>query len=72
MKVLKHGKFFELGPTKCLHCDCLFTFSKHEVVSSFNREEGYDELYYVRIDQDSFVIEPWKMEEEEGGDSGEV
>ena len=35
-------------------------------------EEGYDELYYVRIDQDSFVIEPWKMEEEEGGDSGEV
>lgn len=45
MKVLKHGKFFELGPTKCLHCDCLFTFSKHEVISSFNREEGYDEHY---------------------------
>ncbi len=29
-------------------------------------EEGYDELYYVRIDQDSFVIEPWKVEEKEG------
>lgn len=34
-------------------------------------EEGYDELYYVRIDQDRFVIEPWKKEEKEG-ESGEV
>ena len=29
-------------------------------------EEGFDELYYVRIDQDGFVIEPWKIEEKEG------
>ena len=29
-------------------------------------EEGYDELYYVRIDHDRFVIEPWKVEEKEG------
>ena len=29
-------------------------------------EEGYDELYYVRIDQGRFVIEPWKVEEKEG------
>ena len=34
-------------------------------------EEGYDELYYVRIDQDRFVIEPWKKEEKEG-ETGEV
>ena len=34
-------------------------------------EEGYDELYYVRIDQDHFVIEPWKVEEK-GGNPGEV
>ena len=34
-------------------------------------EEGYDELYYVRIDQDRFVIEPWKVEEK-GGNPGEV
>ena len=34
-------------------------------------EEGYDELYYVWIDQDRFVIEPWKVEEK-GGNPGEV
>lgn len=34
-------------------------------------EEGYDELYYTRIDQGRFVIEPWKVEEK-GGNSNEV
>ena len=33
-------------------------------------DEGFDELYYVRIEEDRFVIEPWKTEE--GGDPGEV
>ena len=27
--------------------------------------EGFDELYYVRIDGDGFVAEPWKDEEED-------
>ena len=34
-------------------------------------EEGYDELYYTRFDQGTFVIEPWKVEEK-GGNSNEV
>ena len=28
-------------------------------------EEGFDELYYVRIVDDAFVVEPWKEESEE-------
>ena len=27
-------------------------------------EEGFDELYYVRIDDSSFAVEPWETEEE--------
>ena len=26
--------------------------------------EGFDELYYVRIEGDGFMTEPWKAEEE--------
>lgn len=29
-------------------------------------KEGYDELYYVRINQNCFVIEPWKKDKKEG------
>ena len=28
-----------------------------------SRSEGFDELYYVRIDDSGFVVEPWKTEE---------
>ena len=28
-------------------------------------EEGFDELYYVSIDGDGFVMEPWKDDEED-------
>ena len=27
-------------------------------------DEGFDELHYVRIDEDGFIVEPWKNEEE--------
>ena len=27
-------------------------------------DEGFDELYYVRIDDSSFAVEPWETEEE--------
>ena len=42
------------------------------LLSTYNRlelpdwEEGFDELYYVRIDRDGFVIEPWKKDDKEG------
>ena len=45
MKVIKHGKFFELGPVTCYNCGCVFTFNKHEIICSFNKDEGYDEHY---------------------------
>ena len=33
--------------------------------------EGYDELYYVRIESDHFAVEPWKIAEE-GGKASEI
>ena len=39
------------------------TYAKLELPSI---AEGFDELYYVRIDHDHFAIEPWKIEEKEG------
>ena len=27
-------------------------------------DEGFDELYYVQIDDSSFAVEPWETEEE--------
>lgn len=44
------------------------TYARLEVPSMM---EGLDELYYVRIDQDHFVIEPWRNEEE-GGYTDEI
>ena len=39
------------------------TYAKLELPSL---KEGFDELYYVRIDQDHFMIEPWRLKEKGG------
>ena len=31
MKVLKHGKFFEIKEKQCPRCDCVFTYNKFDV-----------------------------------------
>ena len=36
----------------------------HSILELPEWAEGYDELYYVRIDGDHFIVEPWKSEEE--------
>ena len=43
--------------------------SLRDRISEMNRkiggwDEGFDELYYVRIDDSSFAVEPWETEEE--------
>lgn len=40
----------------------------HRILELPQSAEGYDELFYVRIEEDRFRIEPWK--EEEGGGDG--
>ena len=37
----------------------------HRILEVPDRAEGYDELYYVRIVGDRFIVEPWKNEEEQ-------
>lgn len=56
MKVIKHGKFFEMGPATCNHCGCVFTFNKSEIITSFNKDEGYDENYVTCPECKSSVI----------------
>ena len=36
----------------------------HRILELPSWEEGYDELRYVRIGEDGFIVEPWKNEEE--------
>lgn len=36
----------------------------HRILELPEWTEGYDELYYVRIDGNQFIVEPWKSEEE--------
>ncbi|MBQ9009987.1 MAG: ATP-binding protein [Clostridia bacterium] len=38
----------------------------HRILEIPDWDEGYDELYYVRIEGDRFVVEPWKEKEEIG------
>jgi len=45
--------------------------SVYSVLELPSWDEGYDELYYVRIDGGRFAVEPWKTEKKEG-DSDEV
>ena len=35
----------------------------HRILEIPDRSEGYDEMYYVRIDGARFITEPWKLEE---------
>ena len=44
----------------------------HRILELPAPDEGYDELYYVRIDGGRFVVEPWIGEEKKEGDPGEV
>ena len=37
----------------------------HRILEVPNRAEGYDELHYVRIEEDRFIVEPWKTEEKQ-------
>ncbi len=37
----------------------------HRILELPKWAEGYDELYYVRINGDQFIVEPWKSEEEQ-------
>ena len=37
----------------------------HRILELPDRAEGYDELYYVRIEGNTFFVEPWKSEEEQ-------
>ena len=37
----------------------------HRILELPQWAEGYDELYYVRIEKDQFVVEPWNNEEEQ-------
>ena len=34
----------------------------HRILQLPSLTEGYDELYYVRIDGDQYIVEPWKKE----------
>ena len=36
----------------------------HRILGLPGWDEGFDELYYVRIDDSSFAVEPWETEEE--------
>lgn len=45
MRVIKHGNLYELGIETCPNCGCQFAFSKKDVGTSYNRDEGYDEYY---------------------------
>ena len=36
----------------------------HRTLELPGLDEGFDELYYVRIDDSSFAVEPWETEEE--------
>lgn len=36
----------------------------HRILELPGWDEGFDELYYVRIDDSGFAVEPWETEEE--------
>lgn len=45
MRIIKHGDKFELGEKICPTCHCVFAYTREDVGSAYNREEGYDEYF---------------------------
>ena len=45
MRIIKHGDKFEIGEATCPTCHCVFAYTREDICSTYNRDEGYDEYY---------------------------